>query len=639
MQARHSLAFKLTASGVACLVLALASIALTLWVTWQLEGGAAAVNEAGRMRMQTYRMALDISSGRRVGVGQQAAALDATLELLHSGDPSRPLFVPSDEASRRELALVRQQWQTLRDNWLGGQVTVLPGQVEAMVGQIDQFVTVIELRLSYWTAVLRGFQLALIALAIGSAMMLLYASHLMVLDPLRRLGQALSAIRGGKFETRVQVRVDDEFGELAVGFNAMAARLQSQYAELEDKVRDKTARIEAQRQRLGALYEVSAFIARADSLDDMARGFVSKIRRIARADAVALRWSDAANKRYLLLAQEGMPASFSQEEQCVGSGECHCGQSAATARTRVIAIHAEPGPHGLCGRAGFATLLTVPVSLHHHIHGEIDLFFRSPQAVTQEDQSLVELLASHLAGGMEGLRAAAAEKEAAVAGERSLLAQELHDSIAQSLAFLKIQVQLLRGALRKGDAKATEHSLGEIETGVLESYGDVRELLMHFRTRVDIEDIEPALRTTLKKFEHQTGLSTELLTEGHGVPLPTDVQIQVLHVIQEALSNVRKHAGARHVSLRVQQAPQWRFEVADDGIGFDPEPDPGESHVGMRIMRERAQRIGAEVSVLSAPGAGTRVQIRMPTCRIEAEYPEEMQEMQDHEHALATAGR
>ncbi|MBT9455884.1 MAG: type IV pili methyl-accepting chemotaxis transducer N-terminal domain-containing protein [Burkholderiaceae bacterium] len=632
MQARHSLAFKLTASGVACLVLALASIALTLWVTWQLEGGAAAVNEAGRMRMMTYRMALDISSGQRSGLAQQAAALDATLDLLHSGDPSRPLFVPSGDESRRELARVLQQWQTLRDDWLGRSAPVRPGQVEAMVERIDQFVTVIEQRLSYWTAVLRGFQLALIALAIGSALMLLYASHLMVLDPLRRLGQALSAIRGGDFGTRVKVRADDEFGELAVGFNAMAARLQSQYAELEDKVRDKTAKIEAQRQRLGALYEVSAFIAEAENLDDMARGFVSKIRRIARADAVALRWSDATNKRYLLLAHEGLPASFKNEEQCVPSGDCHCGQSAATARTRVIAIRAEPGPHGLCGRAGFETLLTVPVSLHHHIHGEIDLFFRSPQAVSQEDQSLVELLASHLAGGMEGLRAVAAEKEAAVASERSLLAQELHDSIAQSLAFLKIQVQLLRGALRKGDAPATERSLAEIETGVLESYGDVRELLMHFRTRVSLEDIEPALRTTLQKFEHQTGLSTELQTEGHGVPLPPDVQIQVLHVIQEALSNVRKHAGATHVLLRVQQAPRWRFEVIDDGVGFDPGPDPGESHVGMRIMRERALRIGAEVSILSTPGAGTRVLISVAQ-NIGQEEP------QDHEQTLATAGR
>ena len=111
--------------------------------------------------------------------------------------------------------------------------------------------------------------------------------------------------------------------------------------------------------------------------------------------------------------------------------------------------------------------------------------------------------------------------------------------------------------------------LEEIDAGVRESYGDVRELLMHFRTRTNTEDIEPALATTLHKFEHQSGLTTHLQMQGHGLPLAPDLQIQVLHIVQEALSNVRKHARASQVWLDVQQQPEWRFEVRDDGIGFD----------------------------------------------------------------------
>jgi two-component system nitrate/nitrite sensor histidine kinase NarX len=95
--------------------------------------------------------------------------------------------------------------------------------------------------------------------------------------------------------------------------------------------------------------------------------------------------------------------------------------------------------------------------------------------------------------------------------------------------------------------------------------------------------------------------------DGDGVPLPSDVQMQVLHVVQEALWNVRKHAGATQVHLKVQRGATWRFEVEDDGCGFDPRADAGEGHVGLRIMRERAARIGAQVQVHSAPGQGTRV--------------------------------
>jgi two-component system nitrate/nitrite sensor histidine kinase NarX len=86
----------------------------------------------------------------------------------------------------------------------------------------------------------------------------------------------------------------------------------------------------------------------------------------------------------------------------------------------------------------------------------------------------------------------------------------------------------------------------------------------------------------------------------------------VLHMVQEALSNVRKHAHATTVHVRVQPGPPWRFEVSDDGRGFDSSASAGDSHVGLRIMRERAQRIGAQVSVQSRVGAGTRVSIEVP---------------------------
>jgi two-component system nitrate/nitrite sensor histidine kinase NarX len=168
--------------------------------------------------------------------------------------------------------------------------------------------------------------------------------------------------------------------------------------------------------------------------------------------------------------------------------------------------------------------------------------------------ALLETLAAHLAGAIEAFRLAALERESAVAQERSLLASELHDSIAQSLSFLKLQVGRLHGALQRGDRPQLEATLAEVEAGVQESLADVRELLLHFRTRTNNEDIAQALRATLHKFELQTGLTTHLSLEGQGLPLGSDVQIQVLHIVQEALSNVRKHAQAREVWVEVERA-------------------------------------------------------------------------------------
>ncbi|MBL8349815.1 MAG: type IV pili methyl-accepting chemotaxis transducer N-terminal domain-containing protein [Burkholderiaceae bacterium] len=614
-----SLAARLGAIGSALLLMALASIGLTLWVTWQLEGGAAAVNEAGRMRMQTWRMAQTLSSADPSRLPPQLAQFEQTLALLRQGDVARPLFVPQDARSSAAFDEVRRGWGALRSAWTASPrpgADAAAAQAEAFVARIDDFVTAIETQLARWTALLNAFQFVMMALALGSAVALLYSAYLFVFNPLVRLQTGLARVGEGDLTARVAVDRDDEFGALSAGFNRMAQTLQGLYQSLESRVQEKTLGLEAERARLAALYEATAFVATATSLDVLAKGFAQQVRRVARADASAVRWSDESNQRYLLLASDCLPAHVVEAEHCVPTGGCFCGQPQGEAHTRVIPIRPTKGDAmpGQCERAGFDTVVSVPVRLHERMVGELNLFYRSAAALGDEDRALLETLASHLAGAIEGLRAGALEREAAVAEERSLLARELHDSIAQSLSFLKIQAALLREALKRQDAARIARTLDELDEGIRESLADVRELLLHFRTRTNREDIAPALRTTLRKFEHQTGLATHLAIEGEGMPLDPDVQVQVLHVVQEALSNVRKHAQAHEVWIEVQQSPpQWRVEVRDDGRGFEDLPAAAdETHVGLRIMRERAQRIGATVEVASVPGSGTCVVLTLP---------------------------
>ena len=613
-----SLSAKLGAIGAALLLMAFASIGLTLWVTWQLEGGAAAVNEAGRMRMQTWHLAQTLE---RVDERQRSALFeqfDRSIGVLRTGDPARPLFVPHDHASQEAFAVVQREWDVLKAAW---RTSPAPGaervaeQADAFVSRIDAFVSAIEKHLSGLTTILNAVQFVMVALTIGSAIALLYSAYLFIFNPLSRLQAGLSSVEKGDLAARVAPGADDEFGSLARGFNRMAETLQGLYQNLEGKVQEKTERLEAQRARLEALYESAAFVARADTLEALAKGIARQVRRVARADASAVRWSDEANRKYLLLASDCLPQSVIDEEHCIPTGDCLCGQPQSGAMTRVIPIHPEGTPSRLahCAREGFESVVSVPVRLHERLVGEINLFYRDTRPLADEDRVLLETIASHLAGAIESLRAAALQRETAVAEERSFIARELHDSIAQSLAFLKIQLGLLRSDIRSADPARIEKTLAELDAGVHESLGDVRELLVHFRTRTNAEDIAPALKTTLQKFEHQTGLTTHLDIEGEGMPLPADVQVQVLHVVQEALSNVRKHASAREVWVEVQQSPQWRVEVRDDGCGFEADGNGlDETHVGLRIMRERAQNIGASVEVASVPGSGTCVVLKLP---------------------------
>ena len=397
----------------------------------------------------------------------------------------------------------------------------------------------------------------------------------------------------------------------------MAEKLESMYRNLEGKVAEKTAQLEEKRARLEALYSVTTLLAGATALETLARGFVDQVMNVSHADGLALRWSDEGNAKYVMLASKGLPTSMADDEHCLMANQCHCGAPAFPGGARVIPIRTDqPAAFPHCANAGFQTLVCVPVRHHERIKGEIDLFFHAQYELSTNERSLLEALATHLAAAMENLRLGALEREAAVAQERNFLARELHDSIAQSLAFLKLQVQLLRDAQARGNVSQIEQAVSEIDEGVRESYGDVRALLMHFRTRANIEDIEPALRTTLRKFEHQSSIHTELSVQGHGVSLAPDLQLQVLHVVQEALSNVRKHSNATRVWLDVQQQPQWRFEVRDDGHGFEQEgPLIDETHVGLHIMAERAERIGATLEVFSRLNHGCSVVLTLPDDR------------------------
>ena len=605
------------------LLLSLMSVGATLWISWNLEGGAAAVNVAGQLRMLSYKVALSAASPDKTRLAADLRRMQGNLDLLRIGSPSRPLYVPWDAAIRTRYDAVRAHWQSLQPRWeSASQAHPVPREeVDQFVTQINAFVGAIEHRLDFWTTVLHAFQMGLAVLVVIGALLMFYAAYLFVLDPVGRLSRGVQALEQGDYSARVDINTTDELGDLAIGFNRMAGQLQAVHGELEERVRQKTAALQTEQQRLAALYRISALVSTAQSLDDLAKEFTAAMQDIAGADAALLRWTDETARRYLLLAAHSMPPSITEAERCLMAGTCHCGQTRAGEGPQVVQFHpaaaaggAVSAPDDACVREGFATLVSIPVTVQQRLLGEIDLFYRGEHRLDPQQSALFDALAGHLAAAMESLRSAALEREAAVSRERALLARELHDSIAQALAFMKIQLQLLRTALKSGNTLRINTAVDELDAGVRESLADVRELLLHFRTRTQDQDIEPVLRSTLQKFELQSGVPAQLHFSGHGQPLDPDVQIQVLHVLQEALSNVRKHARAKRVDVEVTSLPHWRFAVSDDGRGYDPHTmqADAQAHVGLQIMRERAAQIGGTLDIQSAPGKGTQVVLELP---------------------------
>lgn len=623
------LSTKLIRTGLALLILALVSIGLTFYVTRQLDGGAAAVNEAGRLRMQAWRL---VAAGQHESANAMHSRylrdthsliqeFDASMSLLRTGDPSRPLFVPWDTVSSEQFKKVEVLWNKLKQEWSvdnGSDATKTApnlASAEQFVNAIDALVHQIENHMARLTAYLNLFQFVMVALAIAGATIMLFTGYQFVLNPLARLRGALKRVESGDLSAHIEEEGDDEFAEVAAVFNHMTSTLHTMVGTLEERIAEKTHHLEAQRNRLAALYDVSSFLADTNSLEALAKGFAQKIKVIAQADAVACRWMDTPNQRYVLLADDGLPEVMRDEQNCLVVGSCICAQVPTTTRAHLIALlpgipHARSG----CTQAGFSSIITVPMRLNDQTVGKVDLFYRHATHLSSDEQSLLDALTSHLAGALEGLRLSAVARESAVSQERGLLAQELHDSIAQSLAFLKIQVQRLKNALQQERHDQVQSILGELDTGIRDSTQDVRELMLHFRVRPDPDDFDSTVKSMLAKFGHQTGIQCQLQVTGFGYPLGPDVQLQALHVLQEALSNVRKHAKAGQVQVSIDKQDQWVLRVHDDGIGFNPDHlGNGPDHIGLHIMRERAARIGATLQVMTAPEKGTTVILTFPS--------------------------
>ena len=631
------LSTKLVWIAVGFLAVALAAIGFTLYESWKFEGGAGAINDMGSERMRTYRIAYLLSESLRDPANAPAterSLLEAMREFesvmlgLRRGDPARPLFLPRNPKITAEVDAVLEYWR--RDfvpairgvldaadaSGRNRQATALRAGIDRFVSRIDRLVGAIEHENARDIAFLRYTQFGLVVLAVAGTVTLIYLMFLLVVRPVGRLREGMQRMARGELATRLPIETHDEFGELAVGFNRMAEHLQELYDTLEQRVAEKTRTLADRNRELATLYEVTALLNEPTSVEVLCRDFLRRLASQLGAQAGAVRLTDPRTRDVHLFVHEGLTADFAERERCLAMGECLCGE-AAESGSAVVKFMAPVQADNVmyqCQKAGYQTVSVFPIRFGRQVLGVFNLYYGEPRTFSQAERQILETLGQHLAVAIENQRLVSREKEMAVSEERNLLAQELHDSIAQSLAFLNLQAQLMEDSLRRSAMDETREVLGQIREGIQESYDDVRELLVHFRTRIKHEDIELTIRGSLEKFELQTGIKTALAVSGTSIPLSPEQHLQVLHILQEALSNVRKHSGAQRVEIEMRRDGGYWFRVRDDGRGFDPAALDSKKgvHVGLRIMKERAQRIGGKISIESMPGRGSEITLTLP---------------------------
>lgn len=629
---RNRLSTRILAASVGALLVALFMIFCTLWLSWQLEGAAAAINDTGSLRMRANRIGLNLVQREELNrhfVTEEVAQMDETLAGLHQGNPVRPLFLPADAGVQRQMRTVTALWEdTLRPaalQGLGGQPQAYLDTLPAFIEQTNHLVSLIENDNAQKTSLLRMSQGVLIIIACVGTLAMIYLLYLWIIVPVLQLQQGLQRMAAREFDTRLPIESNDEFGVLAQGFNRMAAELQGLYGELEARVQKKTAQLAAQNRELSALYDMAAFLNQPGDIDEMCRGFLQRVMQQFGADGGSIRVIDPSGEQMHLVVSEGLSAELEEQEHCMKADACFCG---AATQQGVVVIHdfskvAPPEtPPMNCARDGFRGVAVFRIMTQQAVLGTFSLHFSEHYDLPANDIHLLETLGQRLGVVLENLRLSAQARQLAVAAERNLVAQGLHDSIAQGLNYLNLQVQMLDDATKRKAVDEISDIVPRLQTGVSESYQDVRELLANFRSKLEAGELGAAVADTLSRFERQAGIPVTLqMDDTTGAPLPPEQQLQVLFILQEALSNVRKHAHAGKVTVRIADRRDFELHVEDDGAGFDPDEAAAREenkHIGLGIMQERAARMKATLSVTSAPGAGTRVSLFLPRAERQA---------------------
>lgn len=622
---RHRVAVQLGLALSVIVSLAVIVMAGSVFVAQTTEGYAAAINQAGTLRMQSYRIASALIHNTPFDSPHARKRSRELIEEFHQRltSPRIQHLLEQGLAIEVEQAyenVARQWYEELspklqiyleliekvdrspeEDGALNSLHRLYLDRVDMFVDAIHQFVFELEIEAEEKIRTLRLVQGAALLLTLLLAVITLRLLKKKVFKPLKELDACARAAARGDFTRRSNYIDNNELGQLSTTFNTMAEELSRIYADLERRVEEQTADIARSHRSIELLYEVT--------------------RRLSHQ---AVNEQNMESLLHTLCKQFGVEAAT----LCLGHGQ---GDDALLyATTRNGNVTGGTGSCSTCFAGGVSTVLqctgestlktfSTPVCDQQQQYGVL-LIDYLPEQVTEERQfKLIETIANHIATAFNMAQQASRARRLALLDERSVIARELHDSLAQSLSYLKIQVSRLEKLSHDDNAASkAEVVIDNLRDGLTSAYRQLRELLTTFRLQMDEGGLHGALEKTVEEFAERGDLEIELDDHLKGITLSPNAEIHIIQIVREALSNIIKHAHATQVAVRLELERDGNasLHVQDNGIGIgDITPKP--SHYGTTIMLERAKSLDGTLQMRPAPEGGTEVVLHFNLHRLD----------------------
>ncbi|MCX2790041.1 MULTISPECIES: nitrate/nitrite two-component system sensor histidine kinase NarQ [Vibrio] len=550
----------------AMMLILLLSVATTGFAIFTLASSlndAEAVNVAGSMRMQSYRLAHDIQS-ESVDYSSHIDLFEASI-YSHSMRALQHWTVPEDITKDYYRLILR--WHELKSVLKSQDRTQYLVLVAGFVQQIDAFVFKLQ---NYSEQKL--INLAWIGgLGLGgilcASMFVVHFIRLEVVRPLRALVAASEQIKNRSFDVSLNVSSDNEMGILTRTFNRMAMDLGNLYRGLEKAVDEKTRKLQHANQSLQVLYDSSKELTASRIHQENFQAILQHIASLEGIRAVKLEIDQIGEPNWIL----------TEGEKCRHGCDTDC--------------HSET--------------LTLDGEHLGYLHWKAGL--------PCPNETLIGNFVQILSRAVYYNRAQRQAEQLLLMEERATIARELHDSLAQALSYLKIQVSLLKRSVKNiPDEKAiaqTNQVIAELDTGLSAAYTQLRELLTTFRLTIKEGSFGQALQEMVATLDEQTTAEISLNNKLSSTELDAHQQVHLLQLIREATINAIKHAQAKNIKIQcLDSGGKVTVTVADDGIGFDQQNEKL-NHYGMSIMQERAARLHADLSIEAEKNDGCIVRL------------------------------
>ena len=354
------------------------------------------------------------------------------------------------------------------------------------------------------------------------------------------------------------------------------------------------------------------------SLDDVSRSHHSLNELASQTLLTAMRgWKAQAGAIFLYHAEEDHWISLAQEGlNGVASSRFSFAQTLAQQafREQMQILRPSLAPEAQHGLGSAAAL---PLITEGNSFGALFLGADRQHAFSKQHADLLQTIAHQISLAIRNAQLYAEVQQTAMLRERYRLAREFHDGLAQTLGFLGLQLDRIERMLRKGQYEKIEQEINETRQVVRSAYMDVREAIEGLRLRwQDPEQLAHNLKAYVDDVSRQTGISIHFSATPEDLTAPSRISLQLLRIAQEALTNVRKHAQASHVDVRLIRSDRTlELRVADDGVGFPDTPQRNggrHSSYGLTSMRERAESIDGRLSVVTGPGQGSAITVIVP---------------------------